>query len=167
MRRLLIAVLGFGLLGSSSAEACGTWSLVDREKGWTVVFHSIRTGLVPRPGERRSSRQLMWLAGKSWQPGRGHSLRFKGSALYLDERRVGDYTASRVRIGERVFRLRFGKDYRRYDFRGLVDSDGQSVVVRRGDRVVLEGAALGDRHCQEPPIRRIALYLAWRELLPR
>lgn len=188
--RVLLALAGASLIVAafaSTSHACGVWSLWDQQQGWLVVFRSASIEAVHHPDEktprrivrfsaaakrtrdrdwrlmRLDSRRRVWLVGdKRVLSAKGGA---RGGPLLLGKRKIGRWSPTGVKIGRRSFRVSFGATYepKVSPYSMIPDNDGRSVTVSVDGRVVLTGAAPGDRHCTGAS-RLIATYLAWREM---
>lgn len=167
---------------SRPSEACGVWSVRDRTQSWLVVFRSMAIDVVHHSQDsrqrkvvsiantRRPSRDYDWRlmqrgpGENEWHLG-DKAFRVQGGTIRLDGRPVGGYSRARVWIGKKSFGIAFGKHHGPAGpYSVIPDNQGRSLTVTREGIVVLDGVASGPPHCPDP-VRLIAVYLAWRELL--
>ena len=179
MRLALGIVIGLGLWASGlrTADACGFWSMSDKERGTSVGYH-INSATITRSGGRKA----------------------RLGAFYLDEAKSGLRVVKDRKV---VFDIKAGKILKRGKPIGSVDATGTVVLgkstfvielsnphlehdlpawqltVRRGTATILESAeasALCVGMHRDPPLteaqqqdevrRRVVYYLAWRETGP-
>jgi hypothetical protein len=153
---------------SRPSHACGYWSVRDMQEKWWVVFHSITVLAIPDVG-RGGERVVMKMGSRAreWRVGKGRALRVVGTALELDGKKVARYWTKGIQIAAQSYQVRFGPPGARVPSRhsAIPDNAGRRITVSRDAAVVLDGVAMGPPHCDEEPIARLALYLAWRELV--
>lgn len=159
------------LLGNAKrADACGTWSMEDKEKGTDIVFW-INSAVVTK-GERRR--------GAFYMTETEHGLRVvqgRKVVMYAD----GDKLRRRGKVVGTIDDAGLTLGKKRFDI--ILDNPGTkrgqpswSLTVKRGDKVIIEGKdvwALCFGRPDAPKVpselqaeirRRVIYYLAWREL---
>jgi hypothetical protein len=153
---------------SRPSHACGYWSVRDMQEKWWVVFYSITVFAIPDAGTD-GERVVMKMGprAREWRVGKGRVFRLVGTTLELDGKTVGRYWTKGIQIAARSYQVQVGPPGARTTSRhsAIPDHAGRRITVSRDATVVLDGVAMGRPHCDEEPIARLALYLAWRDLV--
>jgi hypothetical protein len=180
LARLVGIAVGLMLVvaGARPAEACGFWRMTDVEKkfniGWLINSGEISTS----KGRRVAALYLDLEAAGGMTVATSKKVIFdvKDGKLRRYRRPVAtiDSTAGTVTFGKRVYTIEFTEEKK------LHDMPSWTVAVKRGAELVIESSdasalcaiAAAAQHGiqmtiaeqQEEISRRIAFYLAWREL---
>lgn len=159
------------LLGSAQrADACGTWSMNDKEKGTQITFW-INSAIIKKGERRRGAIYLMeHEQGLRVVKGRKVVMRIDGDKLLKRGAVVGTVDDSGVTLGKKRFDIIL-------DNPGTIhEQPSWSLTVKRGDKVILDGTnvwALCFGRPDAPKVpselqaeirRRVIYYVAWREL---
>jgi len=160
------------VLAARPADACGAWKMADKEKRfeirWLINSASITKG-PRRVGafylDTESKQAPRVVAGKRVVLDViEHTLRKRGKA-------IGALEAGTIRIGKKTYAVAFTNPS---DYHGM---PAWTLTVKRGDDVIIvseQATALCAPMHQNPPMseadqqdeirRRVAFYLAWRDL---
>lgn len=162
--------------GVRRAEACGVWHMTDREKQ-TDVRWLINSGSIQSAKGRRLAALYLDEAKTGLRVVRDKKVVYdiKDGAVRKYGRRVGtigdDHT---ITFGKRTYTVELTGE------KTLHDMPAWTLTVRRGDDVVLEseeasalcamaasiqkGTPMSSAAQQAEIVRRVAFYLAWREV---
>jgi len=173
MRFVLGIVMGMGLVlaGVRSAEACGFWSLADKERGISVGYH-INSATITKAKKRLGALYLD-VENKS------------GMRVVKDKQVVFDIKAGKVRKRGKAIAtvdggtIMFGRTKYTIELSNpttVHEMATWELTVKKGDTVIIESkeaSSLCAGMHRDPPMteddkqdevrRRVILYLAWRE----
>lgn len=163
------------LLTTRAADACGVWRMADVGKKLEIKW-LINSGAIAK-GPRKVGALYLDLehaGGARVVAGKKVVFDVKGGALRRRGKVVGAIEAGTVTIGKRVFEVELTDEYTLHDmpaWKLRVTRDGV-VVITSEDATALCAAGVA-AHTGVPPslelardevVRRVAFYLAWREL---
>jgi hypothetical protein len=180
LARLVVGtwLLAVVVLRARPAEACGFWSMTDNEKkldiGWLINSGAITT----TKGERRIAALYLDLEAKDGirvvtskkviYDIKGGKLRKYGTPVATFDPATG------VSFGKRVYTIELTGEHERHGMPAWI------LTVKRGDTVIIEsseasalcaplaraqkGIDMSSTEQQEEVRRRVAFYLAWREV---
>ena len=177
----LPAVLGLALAAwltlviAHPADACGVWKMADVGKQRAITW-LINSGTIAK-GPRRVGALYLDLehaGGARVVAGKRVLFDVQAGALRRRGKVVGSIEAGKVTIGKRVFEIALTDEYTLHDmpaWKLRVTRDG--VVVLTSDEATalcaagvaaMTGAPPSLEAAQAEVVRRVAFYLAWREL---
>jgi len=175
MRSLAIALLVLALPRPS--DACGAWRLTDVAKKVDIEW-LINAGTVRRGDTRLANLYLDLDAPGGVRVAADHKVVFdvvRGKLLRYGKK-VGSVDGDSVTIDGHAYTLEFSDLKVEHTGRG-VDIDSWKLVVRRGDTVIAtsdqasslcaplhKDAPMSEADQRDEVRRRVAFYLAWREL---
>lgn len=163
---LIGLIVGLVLVSPRVADACGSWSMVDVEKGYVATYHVTTVNVYKRLKTGDAGKKVM----TQWQDpeaaGGTRVVRGKAVALDIKDNKVLKGKKTIGTIGDDGT-VTFGKSTYTIEFGAEVDHPLASwkLVVKRGDTVVLQterASALCQSRSQEDVRRRVIFYLAWR-----
>ena len=174
MARIAGMVLGVWLVVlGRPADACGFWSMADKEKGLTIGY-LINSASISKGERRRAALYLDIESKQGLRVVKDRKVVFdiKGDKIRRYGKVVGTIDATgAVVFGKKKYTLELS------DPMPLHDMPSWTLTVRRGDEVILtaeHASALCAGLHRDPPMteaesqdevrRRVIYYLAWREV---
>lgn len=169
--RSVLVVIAVVLGGVRIADACGYWSMTDKDRNVTVGY--LINSAEIKKGEKRVGAFYLDLEAKGGiRVARDHKVVFdikKGKLVKLGKA-VGTVDGNVVTIGKKTFLVELSNPHEIHDV-----MPAWNLAVKRGDQVIIETdeasslcsglkKEMTDAEAEDEVRRRVIYYLAWREL---